>query len=152
MDSSLYVIGSRMDGLAAQLQVIASNVANANSAGFKRMVCTFAAQDQGATVEEDLMSPVWPELAGMSLDTTQGAIRQTGRPLDLAIEGSGFFAVDTPDGTLYTRKGRIYQSPSGALTDASGNPYSAGGGSLRIPEGARRFARPRRRPYGTVPI
>ena len=69
------------------------------------------------------MSPVWPELSGMALDTTQGAIRQTGRPLDLAIEGSGFFAVNTPDGTRYTRKGRIYESSSGELTDADGNPY-----------------------------
>ena len=44
--------------------------------------------------------------------------------------------MNTPEGTQYTRKGRIYQDPNGALTDASGNPYSAGGGSLRIPEGA----------------
>lgn len=136
MDSSLYVIGSRMDGLAAQLQVIASNVANANSTGFKRMVSTFAAQDQGATVEEDLMSPVWPELGGLALDTTQGAIRTTGRPLDLAIQGSAFFAVNTPDGTRYTRKGSLYETSSGELTDAAGNPYQAGGGSLHVPEGA----------------
>ena len=135
MDSSLYVVGSRMNGLSSQLQVIASNVSNADSAGFKRMVCTFASQDQATTAEQGAMSPVWPELSGMALDTTQGAIRQTGRPLDLAIEGSAFFAVNTPDGTRYTRKGRIYESPSGELTDAAGNPFSAGGGSLRVPAG-----------------
>jgi flagellar basal-body rod protein FlgF len=136
MDSSLYVVGSRMDGLAVQLQVVASNVANANSAGFKRMVSTFVAEDPTQPVEEDVMEPVWPELAGVALDTSQGAIRRTGRPLDVAIQGDAFLAVQTPDGTLYTRKGRIYQTPGGELSDAAGNPYMSAGGALRIPEGA----------------
>jgi flagellar basal-body rod protein FlgF len=135
MDSSLYVVGDRMDGLAAQLQVIASNVANADSAGFKRMVSSFVTQDPTQPVEEDVMSPVWPELAGVALDTSQGPIRGTGRPLDLAVQGDAFFAVETPDGTFYTRKGRIYQTPTGELTDAAGNRFTGAGGSLHIPDG-----------------
>ncbi len=135
MDSSLYVVGDRMDGLAIQLQVIASNVANANSAGFKRMVSTFVTQDQTEPVVEDVMDPVWPELAGVALDTSQGAIRNTGRPLDLAIQGDAFFAVETPDGTRYTRKGRINQTADGELTDPAGNRFMSAGGSLNIPDG-----------------
>ncbi len=135
MDSSLYVVGDRMDGLAIQLQVIASNVANANSAGFKRMVSTFVTEDQTDPYVEDVMDPVWPELSGVALDTSQGPITTTGRPLDLAIQGDAFLAVETPDGTCYTRKGRIHQSPNGELTDAAGNRFMAAGGSLNIPEG-----------------
>jgi len=135
MDSSLYVVGDRMDGLAIQLQVIASNVANANSAGFKRMVSSFVTQDQTDPYVEDVMNPVWPELAGVSLDTSQGPVTNTGRPLDLAIQGDAFFAIETPDGTRYTRRGCIRESADGELVDPSGNRYMAAGGSLHIPDG-----------------
>jgi flagellar basal-body rod protein FlgF len=134
MDSSLYVVSDQMDALAAQLQVIASNVSNANSAGFKRMVCAFATQDASQPIAEDVMNPVWPELTGVSLDTSQGPINTTGRPLDLAIQGEAFFAVETPDGTRYTRKGRIYETPAGELTDGAGNRFVAAGGSLNVPQ------------------
>jgi len=139
MDSTLYVIGSRMDALAAQLQVVASNVANSNSTGFKRLVSTFAATGQGSAVEQGGMSPLWPQLAGVALDVSQGALRSTGRPLDLAIQGGAFFEVETPEGSRYTRKGRLYLSPDGELTDAGGNRFVGDGGPLRIPEGTRRI-------------
>jgi flagellar basal-body rod protein FlgF len=60
----------------------------------------------------------------------------TGRPLDLALRGRGFFVVDTPAGRRYTRKGRICLNSEGELIDGNGNRFVADSGTLRIPEDA----------------
>ncbi len=121
MDSSMQVIGNRMQRLAEGLQHIATNVANANTPGFKRVVGRLRDTASG----------------GLALDLSQGPVRLTGRPLDLAIKGSAFFVVDTADGPRYTRKGRLYQNPQGELVDAIGNRFVSPRGTLRIPRHTR---------------
>ncbi len=137
MDSGFYVVGSRMHGLTEQLDIVAANLANANSAGFKRLVGAFTASLQGGAQPGGTeLTPLWPEMGGARLDLSQGTVRRTGRPLDLALQGSGFFVVVTPDGLRYTRKGRLYVGPSGELTDGAGNPFMGRTGSLQLPERA----------------
>jgi flagellar basal body rod protein FlgG len=117
MDSVIYLTGSHMNGLMDSLQVISNNLANANTAGLG----TFSLD--------------WPELSDRWIDFSQGPVRRTGRPLDVAIQGDAFFVVDTPAGPRYTRKGRLYPNAQGELTDAAGNRFASDSGALRIPEG-----------------
>ncbi len=64
---------------------------------------------------------------------TPGAMQETGEPLDFAIEGSGFFAVKTPEGIRYTRDGQFTSSSAGVLTDTNGDPVlDAKGGQIRV--------------------
>ena len=143
MESTTYLIGSQMSSLIDSLDVVASNVANANTAGFKRSLSQFttvlaaaqaAGKDPGglATAWED-----WPALDGSWLDLSQGPVQRTGRPLDLAIQGEGFFVVDTPEGRRYTRKGRMHLNTSKELVDGAGNRFQSDSGPLSIPDDAR---------------
>ncbi len=141
MDNMIYLSGCRMGGLAENLQVIASNLANANTPGFKGTVCNFdaalaAAGTQASDPAGGGAALTWPRLAGYRLDCSPGPIRRTERPLDLAIRGRGFFEVDTPDGPRYTRKGRAYVDAQGELKDGAGNRFASDSGTLRIPAGA----------------
>lgn len=146
MDSGPYVIGNRLNGLAQQLQLVASNMANANSTGYKRTVNSFvgelrrAASTPSAAGSLPTVRPVWPRLEEPRLDLSQGTVRKTGRPLDVAIQGQAFLEVATPQGTRYTRKGRLYRNPRGDLVDGAGNQYMGEGGSLNIPEDGGRIS------------
>lgn len=146
MDSAIYLMGSRMDALAENLQLIAANLANANTPGFKRTTWKFAevlqalAPQLGGGIGAPGVVPEWSSLTVSGTDFSPGAIRMTGSPLDLAIRGSGFFVLDTADGPRYTRKGRLHLNAAGELTDAAGNRFVADSGSLRVPETASEIA------------
>ena len=142
MDSMVYLSGVRMDGLVDDLQVIATNLANANTTGFKGTVGKFQAVLAAASPQDLIMTPTggmsltWPEYADFRLDLSQGPIHRTDRPLDLAIRGDAFFVVETADGPRYTRKGRFFLNSDGEVTDGAGNRVSAEVGALRIPPDA----------------
>lgn len=115
MSDGLYVA---MSGAVAQeraLDVAANNVANANSAGFRAERITFeeVLGDQGN------LSFVTAEEA--TVDISKGELRTTGNPLDVAVDGEGWFAMETPDGPRYTRSGAFRIGPEGTLIDARGN-------------------------------
>jgi flagellar basal-body rod protein FlgF/flagellar basal-body rod protein FlgG len=75
-------------------------------------------------------------LGGDHLNLAQGAIEQTGNPLDLAIEGQGFFQVQTASGLRYTRDGSFHRTPGGLLATAAGEPVlSATGQAIPVPPG-----------------
>lgn len=123
-------------GMAAQqrmVDVIANNLANVNTTGFKRSRVSF--EDvlyetvQGASVlnfqQSGTTAPVQVgkgvRVGGILRMHGQGALEQTGRPLDLAVEGEGFFQVQRPDGTTaYTRDGTFTLSDTGALVTTGG--------------------------------
>jgi flagellar basal-body rod protein FlgF/flagellar basal-body rod protein FlgG len=71
-------------------------------------------------------------LSGTQLDTTQGALVRTGNDLDLAMEGPGYFAVQTATGPVYTRGGNFRVSPQGQLITASGDPVLGDNGPITI--------------------
>jgi len=140
MDSMLYLVGTRMNGLAEGLEVTAANLANANTPGYKRMQSSFRSVLQssmaagGTSAVAPEVALQWPSVSGHQIDVSQGPTSRTGRPLDVAVRGKGFLVLDTIAGERYTRKGRMYLNSQGELTDAAGNRFAADSGSLRIPD------------------
>ncbi len=137
MSSSIKAAASSMQALSRQYHAIAHNMANANTAGYKRRVTTFTQALQQATLPENAESML--PLANLStevvLDQTQGALQQTGRQLDFALEGDGFFAVDTRGGTRYTRNGAFQLNANRQLVDVMGNTVQGDSGPIIVPSG-----------------
>jgi flagellar basal-body rod protein FlgF len=125
-------IGASLDALTREFDVIANNLANAGTTGYKRRCTAFtkALQDQGSGTdsqggqEEPPASP---------LDFSQGNLVATGRTLDFALHGKGFFVLETPDGPLYTRHGVFQTNQNGQMTDMSGRVVAGAGGPIAIP-------------------
>lgn len=151
MDQSMY---SAMFGALCQehrMNIIANNLANVNTTGYKQD--RYAFQDTMIQFAHDrIMQPVnslqdselFPppvhlarvRLAEQRVDFSQGGMKETGGPLDLAIMGEGFFKVQTEVGEFYTRSGNFQLSPDGVLTTTQGFPVLAGGGQVEIPPNA----------------
>jgi len=133
MDNALYVGLSRQMTLQRAIDVTANNIANVDTAGFKV---------ESLTVQEDPETPARAPATdpinyvldkGLARNFGQGALEQTGNPLDVAIEGQGFFTVQTADGPRYTRDGRFTLDATGRLTDKEGDPVlDAGGGQITL--------------------
>ncbi len=116
-----------------RLDILANNLANANTAGFKKDVVSFrallaSAENGGAGA--DLVA-----LSEHSTDFSQGGVRHTGNALDLAVRGGGFFEVLTDEGSRYTRAGSFTLDGSGRLVTDGGEPVSGGGGPVVIDGG-----------------
>ncbi len=134
-----------------RLNSITNNLANVNTTGYKRDQLAFAdtfvmfAHDQimepVATVRSKKLFPepihiAKPRLAVSQTDFTQGSLRVTGAPLDVALHGEGFLKVQTPDGDYYTRNGHFRQSADGTLITEQGWPVLGTGGPIVIPPNA----------------
>jgi flagellar basal-body rod protein FlgF len=134
MDNALYVGLSRQMTLRRQLDIVANNIANANTTGFKTEDLMVATEQAKPAKTLDGASPVKFVLdTGVARDFTQGAMTKTGGDFDLAIEGKGFFHVQTAAGDRYTRDGRFTTNPEGQLVTQEGNPVlDDGGGPLLI--------------------
>src|SRR5665213_1545210 len=114
MIRALYSAASGMTAQQTNVDNIAHNLANSNTAGFKARRPQF----------QDLMyqTMVQPRAASNEIVFTQGNFTQTSNPLDLVIQGNGFFQVSLPSGELaYTRAGQFQMSRDGSLVDANGN-------------------------------
>lgn len=130
MDNTLYVGLSKQMILNRELDVAANNMANIDTAGFK--VESLITQDDPVMPAHAPpgSSPVQFALdQGVARDFTQGAMQQTGAPLDMAIDGKGFFQVQTASGIQFTRDGRFGTDAQGQLIDQQGNPVLDAGGS-----------------------
>lgn len=134
MDNALYVGLSRQMTLRRQLDIVANNIANANTIGFKTEDLMVRTEEAKPAKTLDGSSPVKFVLdSGLARDFTQGALTKTGGDLDVAIEGKGFFRVQTPAGERYTRDGRFTTNPEGKLVTQGGNSVlDEGGGELTI--------------------
>ncbi len=135
MIRSLWISKTGLDAQQTQLDVISNNLANVNTNGFKRARAVFedllyqTLRQPGAQSSQQTQLP-----SGLQLGTgvrpvatekifTQGNLAQTGNPLDIAIQGAGFFQVLLPDGTTaYTRDGSFQVNNQGALVTSSGYP------------------------------
>jgi flagellar basal-body rod protein FlgF len=136
MENALLVGLSRQMALGRELDVIANNMANVTTNGFKARESrfqeftmpvaranTFRPQDRALSFVVD---------AGTALDTSQGAIETTGNALDAAIKGDGFFAVQTPGGERYTRNGAFTLDAAGQLVTSDGYPVQGDNGPITI--------------------
>ncbi|RWR12295.1 flagellar hook-basal body complex protein [Paenirhodobacter populi] len=133
MNNAVYATLSRQSGLLREMQTIANNMANVSTTGFRREGVVFS--EYVAALDEA------PSLAmaygnGRNIDMRQGGLVSTGGAFDLAIEGDGFFMVETPQGNQLTRAGSFIPSPEGQLLTPDGHPVlDAGGGPVFVPAG-----------------
>jgi len=134
MDNALYVGLSRQLTLRRELDIVANNIANANTTGFKAeelMVRTEPARPARTLGGSNPVKFVLDD--GVARDFSQGAMTKTGGDFDLAIEGQGFFKVQTAGGERYTRDGRFTTNPEGKLVTQGGAPVlDEGGGEILI--------------------
>jgi flagellar basal-body rod protein FlgF len=134
-----------------RLNLIANNLANANTAGYKadkvsfqdvfqRMASDYAPDARNDLQQKNLLPrPLLvakPRLAEQTVDLTQGGLEATGNQLDMALTGPGFFRVQTPEGQFLTRNGQFYRNNVGMLVTNQGYPVLGQGGPITLPEGS----------------
>jgi len=136
-------VSSTISGLQREFNVIAHNLANVGTVGYKRRCnpsavssgpnCTFSksliaqgvgTQSRCTSGEVDLESV---------FDFTQGSLVETGRSLDFALVGKGFFVIETPNGPLYTRNGMFRIDQNGQIVDSAGRIVAGESGPITIP-------------------
>lgn len=134
METAGYTALSRQTGLMREMRVIANNIANANTTGFRQQGMIFSEYVRRADGDIAVaMSSA--QVRQTSFD--QGVLEQTGSAFDLAIEGEGFFMVQSPQGERLTRAGAFVPSAEGTLVTADGYPVlDEGGAPLFVPPGA----------------
>jgi len=145
MNQALWVAKTGLDAQQTRMSVISNNLANTNTSGFKRDRASFEdllyrqVRQPGGSSSQQTQLPTGLQLGtGVRVVATsksfeQGAPQQTGRALDVMINGRGFFEVALPDGTpAYTRVGSFEISQEGELITSSGYPIQPG---IQIPEG-----------------
>lgn len=139
MDLAGYVALTRQSGLAKEMQVVANNIANISTTGFRREGVLFAEEVEPLDAEGN--SVAMTDARARYTDELQGALQQTDGPLDMAIEGDGYFTVQTPQGERLTRAGAFLRGPSGEIVNADGDQLlDEGGGAITIPIEAQHIA------------
>ncbi|TYR82724.1 flagellar basal body rod protein FlgG [Priestia megaterium] len=147
---SMYSGISGMKNFQTKLDVIGNNVANVNTFGFKKGRTTFkdlvSQQVAGASAPTANQGGVNAKQVGLgsqlaSIDTiqTSGSIQPTGRPLDLAISGDGYFIVNDGTGNKYTRAGNFYLDQTGRIVTGDGFRLQ-GTGTMTIPPNAKSYS------------
>jgi flagellar basal-body rod protein FlgF/flagellar basal-body rod protein FlgG len=144
MDSGLYAAYTGLLARTQALDTAANNLANAGTAGFRAQRDYFSSvlaggndQDPETACQVGQSVNGFGILGGNRLDLGQGEIKATGNPLDLALQGPGFFAIQTPHGVRYTRDGAFSRSPTGVLQTAQGEPVlDANQKPITIPTGS----------------
>ncbi len=134
MIRALYTATSGMLVESRKLDLAAKNLYHAQTPGFKAESLIRAARpvtNPGTPADVQTFS------GGGFRDPAVGPLRSTGKPLDLALEGPGFFAVETPGGVGYTRDGRFRRESDGAVRNFSGHALLGEQGAIRFPEAAR---------------
>ncbi len=139
MDSGYYAACAGLRAQSQALEVVAHNLANVNTPGFRGEQTTFqsllALARPAASNGFTLATNNYGVLEGTHLDLSEGNLASTGNPLDVAIQGSGFFAVQTARGARYTRNGGFQVSTAGELVTATGDRVLGDTGAIRIPAG-----------------
>ena len=134
MQNTLLVGLSRQTILERQLDVVANNVANVNTSGFKADSSLFEEFLASGAHEDNFVGGdrrvSYVQDRGTFRDFAQGAFEQTKNPLDVAISGSAFLAVQTPAGERYTRDGSMQINNQGQLVTTSGNPVLGTNGPI----------------------
>jgi flagellar basal-body rod protein FlgF len=144
MDSGLYAAYTGLLARTQALDTAANNLANAGTAGFRAQRDYFSGVLAGGVDEDpETASQVGQSvngfgvLGGNRLDMGQGELKATGNPLDLGLEGQGFFAVQTARGVRYTRDGSFLRSSTGVLQTREGEPVlDANEKPIKIPSGS----------------
>ncbi len=139
MDSGMYAAYTGLLARTQALDTAANNLANAGTNGFRAQKDYFRdvlAGQQASSSQLGSAVNDFGVLGGNRPDLGQGALVETGNPLDLALDGQGFFAIKTPNGARYTRDGQFQKSVTGVLTTPKGEPVlDAQGKAITVPTG-----------------
>ena len=139
MNSGFYAACTALMARTNALDTIANNLANAGTAGFRGEQNSFGAVLAGSGAPPDNLlnqaANSYGVLGDSHLDLTQGSLTSTGNPLDAAIQGPGFFTVQTANGPMYTRDGAFKVSAAGQLVTAAGDAVMGQGGVIQVPPG-----------------
>lgn len=140
MIRGIYAAGSGMMAEAVRTDVIANNLANASTAGYKKDIAV-SKDFRSMLIQRINDGPNRPVIGSLGVGSmidevatihTNGAMRLTGNQYDLAIEGRGFFAVETPNGVRYTRNGSFTRSGQGELVTQDGYRVLGQGGAIQL--------------------
>ncbi|KAB6714722.1 MULTISPECIES: flagellar hook-basal body complex protein [Roseobacteraceae] len=135
MDSAGYTSLTRMVGLNREMQAIANNIANVSTTGFRKEGLIFSEYISDLEQGEDSLSMAEGNVR--LTNDSQGPLTPTGGAYDFAIEGDGFFMIDTPDGQALTRAGAFTTNDQGELTTHDGyRLLDNGGAAIFIPPDA----------------
>jgi flagellar basal-body rod protein FlgF len=135
MDAAGYTTLTRQSGLMREMQAVANNIANISTTGFRREGVVFS---EYVNQMEDDPSLSMARASGRHIDLSQAGISSTGATFDLAIQGAGFFLIETPQGERLTRAGSFTPSPEGELVTMDGHRLlDQGGAPVFVPPGAR---------------
>ena len=139
MENPTYIALSRLDAQQRTMDVIANNIANANTVGYQAqrvLFSDFMVQQQGVNTAPGGEALAFTQDLATYRDHSAGALTQTGNPLDLALGGDGYFTVATPNGPRLTRAGRFGLLTDGTIADASGNALlDTTGNPIQLPAG-----------------
>jgi len=139
VDSGYYAACSGLRARIKNLDLVAHNLANVNTTGYRAQQPTFesilAAADSANLTDLNRAINNFGVLGASRTDLAAGSMERTGNALDVAIEGKAFFAVQTARGVLYTRNGNFQISTAGQLVTKEGDPVLGEQGPLLIPAG-----------------
>lgn len=139
MDSGYYAAAAGLAAQAQALELIANNLANLGTSGYRGQQATFRSllAGSGLTASNPLNAAVndFGVLGGSRVDLASGNLTATGNPLDLAVAGKGFFVVRSGQQELYTRNGSFHRTAQGQLVTADGDAVLAERGLVNAPDG-----------------
>ena len=138
MDAAGYATLNRQSGLMREMGVVANNIANSSTTGFRREGVVFS--EFVSALDQD-PSLSMAHASGRHVDLSQSTVAQTGGQFDFAIQGEGFFLIETPQGQRLTRAGSFTPSAEGELVTPDGyRLLDAGGAPIFVPPDAKGIA------------
>lgn len=139
MDSGYYAVSTALVSRTQELDTIANNLANASTVGFRAQENVFSSvlADAGNAAGSPINAAInnYGILSGTALDLSQGALQKTGNDLDMAIQGPGYFVVQTANGPVYTRNGAFQVSARGQLVTSTGDAVMGDRGVITMVPG-----------------
>ncbi|MFH5772734.1 flagellar hook-basal body complex protein [Paracoccus sp. NGMCC 1.201697] len=136
MDNAVYASLTRQSGLMQEMRAIANNIANASTTGFRREGVVFS--EYMVPLGNGGETLAMAHVRGRMVDLQPGGMTQTGGTYDLAIDGDGFFMVQTPQGNRLTRAGAFLSNAEGEIVNADGYPLlDDGQAPIAVPPGTR---------------
>jgi flagellar basal-body rod protein FlgF len=139
VSGGIYSALSGMQVRLDDLDRVASDLANISTSGYKSERSSTSAAERGVFIRE-LDSAIDVMSEGKRVDFRSGALTTTGRDLDVAIDGTGFFVVQTPQGLRYTRDGALTRRGDGRLTTSDGYPVMGESGEIELGKGPVKIA------------
>ncbi len=134
MDNAIYAALTRQSGLMREMQVVANNLANISTTGFRREGVVFS---EYVKALDGAPSLSMARASARAIDLSQGEPTRTGGTFDFAIQGEGFFLIETPQGERLSRAGHFTPGPEGELTNPDGyRLLDQGGAPVVVPPGA----------------